>query len=282
MNFLIWLNNLINRLLFFFSLRKRQDWGVVYDSQNKQPLDPAVVKLIKVSTGEIVALCITGLDGRYGFLAGPGKFKILAAKTHYIFPSKLAPEDSDGVYRNLYHGEFLDLRGDSDVLCFNIPMDPVGFDWNQQAKKKYRKFYPRLKNFFILLLAILFWLGFVFSLWHIFARGFSEILKAALFAYGAIFILAVFAPPIRLYGRLFFKQSRKPVLDAVLELNSTHFNGLALSKTQSGQDGKFFLKAEPGKYILKIKLVDKGQERELKTFTIRLGWLGIVNQNIAI
>jgi hypothetical protein len=96
----------LNRFLTLFGFRKEQSyWGVVYDSQSKQPIDPAIVKLIDVSTGHAVETCITDMQGRYGFLTHPGKFKIFVQRTNYLFPSSSQQGESDGVYKNLYHGE---------------------------------------------------------------------------------------------------------------------------------------------------------------------------------
>src|SRR3989338_2240299 len=98
---------ILNPFLVFFQLReKREFWGVVYDSVSKQPLDPVKVSLVYADTGKLEGACITDLEGRYGFLARPGKFKILVQRTNYAFPSKNASGDKDGIYTHLYHGEF--------------------------------------------------------------------------------------------------------------------------------------------------------------------------------
>jgi hypothetical protein len=67
--------------------KKRRPWGTVYDSVTKRPLDPAYVTLIDTETGKSVASAITDLDGRYGFLVAPGKYRITTQKTNYEFPS---------------------------------------------------------------------------------------------------------------------------------------------------------------------------------------------------
>src|SRR3989344_7186884 len=93
----LWVAGLLNSFLVFFQLReKRRFWGVVYDSVSKQPLDPVKVSLIYVDTGVVESSGITDLEGRYGFLARPGKFKIFAQRSNYIFPSQKIKGDSDG------------------------------------------------------------------------------------------------------------------------------------------------------------------------------------------
>ena len=117
-------------------LRKRnRPWGVVYDSVTKQPLDPAVVVLMN-EKGEEVSSSITDLDGRYGFLLASGKYKIIANKTNYIFPSKkLFGMQGDELYKNLYFGEEISVLNENEVVARNIPMDPAHFDWNEFAKR---------------------------------------------------------------------------------------------------------------------------------------------------
>jgi len=149
--------SLANSILNFFSLRRsKRFWGIVYDSVSKQPLDPVIVKLL-YTDGREIETCVTDLSGAYGFLAQPGKFKIHVRKTNYSFPSLYAPGSNDGIYQNIYHGEFFTLYDDSEVLAPNIPMDPQNFDWNQQAKKKLVSAYPNLKLLFKRLMALVFW-----------------------------------------------------------------------------------------------------------------------------
>src|SRR5581483_3636913 len=131
----------IYELLTFFGLRKkRRRWGTVYDSNDKQPLDPVMMELIDADSGSILEQAITDLTGRFGFLDRVGKFLIRARKTHYQFPSTKITGQSDGVYDNLYHGEVIEVKESGDVLSPNVPMDPLAFDWNQKDKQRIVKF----------------------------------------------------------------------------------------------------------------------------------------------
>lgn len=125
----------LGSLLGAFGLRKKRiPWGTVYDSVTKRPLDPAYVSLLQA--GIEVSSAITDIDGRYGFFAPPGTYTLSAGKTHYIFPSKvLAGKLQDELYANLYFGESFIAAADQ-VINRNIPMDPIGFDWNEFAKTK--------------------------------------------------------------------------------------------------------------------------------------------------
>ena len=97
-------------ILSSLGLRKnRRQWGTVYDSVTKQPLDPAYV-ILEDKKGNEVATSITDLDGRFGFLVPSGKYRLVAKKTNYTFPSsKLFNKNNDELYNNLYFGELIEL-----------------------------------------------------------------------------------------------------------------------------------------------------------------------------
>jgi uncharacterized membrane protein len=56
-----------NILLTFLLARKKMR-GVVYDSKTKEPLDPAYVSVIDMTTGQEIVNMITDMEGRYGFV----------------------------------------------------------------------------------------------------------------------------------------------------------------------------------------------------------------------
>ncbi len=153
--------------LYGMGFKKRnRPWGVVYDSVTKQPLDPAYVVLNDMY-GKEIATSITDIDGRYGFLVDPGTYRIVANKTNYKYPSeKLQGKTSDELYNDLYFGEQIEVKEEGDVITKNIPLDRIGFDWNEFAKKEQNrmKFYHHWDVLFNKISDILFMLGFLVSL----------------------------------------------------------------------------------------------------------------------
>ncbi len=120
---------------FVFGRKKVR--GVVYDSKNKEPLDPVYVSVIDLTTNQEVKNQVTDIEGRFGFVLKKGHYKITAGKTHYQFPSiLLAGRASDEVYDRLYFGESFTVENEEQVVTVNIPMDPTGDDWNQQEKHR--------------------------------------------------------------------------------------------------------------------------------------------------
>ncbi|MCL5666625.1 MAG: hypothetical protein M1383_02545 [Patescibacteria group bacterium] len=282
-NLFIFVNNYLDRFLVLSGLRKGQAyWGTVYDSVTKQPLDPVVVRLVNAHTGKVAETCITGITGRYGFLVWPGKFKILPRKSNYAFPSQKVSGNKDGVYENLYHGEFFEISEDSDVVPFNIPMDPVNFDWNQKAKEQVVKFSPFWEHLWRRLVSLLFWFVLILALVHIFFSP-SNFVYAVLGFYVAIFFLAMVIPKPRRWGRVFLGSDKNPASEGLVELSFPLLPDTAIAKAEIMADGKFFLRADPGKYLLKISTSLSREDKELqKTFSIKVGQENVINRNLLL
>ncbi len=282
-NFFIHLNILLNRFLMFLGVRRQGErWGIVYDSVSKEPLDPVIVWLVDAKTGKLTQTSVTDLSGRYNFLAYPGKFKILVRKSNYNFPSALSAGDHDEIYRNLYHGEFFELSGDSDVIPFNIPMDPARDDWNQTAKKPLMSFSPYAENLLDHLASVLFWFVLALALVAWYFRP-SSIVYGFLIFYAAVFVLALFLPRPRWWGRVWFKKTGNPASGDVLELSYAKMPEVIVAKANIYEDGKFFLRLDPGKYILEIKnYPPEGGAAVLYRRTLRVGLEQVVNREFAI
>lgn len=282
-NLFLSLSGALNQMFVQFGLRSDSlHWGTVYDSVTKQPLDPAVIKLIHVPTGKAVGTCITNMKGHYGFIGWPGKFKILARKANYVFPSQISAADRDNVYPNLYHGEFFEVKGGTEVISFNIPMDPVKSDWNQQAKLKVVDVHPYRGYFLRSIVRLLFWFGLILAAVYEYYQP-SYFALGVLMLYGLIFILAVLIPPQHLWGRIVPRHLPPEAKEVSLELCHRLIPDIVVAKTEMFEDGKFFLRAEKGGYILNIKALDAdSQELYVKSFNLRVGKSGIVNREFVV
>jgi hypothetical protein len=273
-----------NSLLTFLSLRNsRKFWGVVYDSVSKQPLDPVIVKLVYAQSGEPVQTCVTDLAGRYGFLAQPGKFKIFAKKSNYLFPSVKILAKDDGIFTDVYRGEFFELFSESEVVGPNIPMDPLTQDWNQAAKLKVLNTFPYLKLFFKKFVKTFFWFGFILTLIFVF-KDFYETLwfqsfgpaEKVFLAYVLLLLLDYFLPQVRLWGRI-VDQHNRPLSKVSLEVVNPLISSIVFAKYQTAEDGRFLLRANPGKYILRCHY--KGS---LVDTHISVGKIGVINSTFKL
>jgi len=290
---ILFFQKFLNSIFVFLGLRKpRKFWGIVYDSVEKKPLDPVMVKLVSADGLKEVQNCITDISGRYGFLVEPGTYKILAQKTHYRFPSQLSSSPSDGFYEDLYRGELFNLVDNSEVVAPNIPMDPIKFDWNQTAKDSYIKKYPYFKNFILQFVSVIFWFVFLVSfVWILisylnkltFNRVTLFILLIFLVSFSLYLLEKIVRQP-RLWGRLREGGSFKPIAGASLELKSPSLPNLVLAKTVTRSDGKFFLRLNPGFYKIYIKLPAGSSLKSQSELTVdfKVGSESICNPTIYV
>ncbi|HBM45702.1 TPA: hypothetical protein DDZ75_01900 [Patescibacteria group bacterium] len=254
------------------SKRRGKPWGTVYDSITKRPLDPAYVVVSK-PTGEEVADAITDLDGRYGFLIPPGTYKLKASKTNYTFPSKtLDGKASDEIYNNIYHGEDLTTK-EGDVLIENIPLDPIGFDWNEFAKNKQNLFriYSDRERVWNKVFDAIYLIGLLSAI--ITAVFDPRTLNFVFIAIYSVFIIYNFA------GRKGKKaivvkntQTSMPIPYAVIKVFFAEMNN-QIKTVVSDHLGRFYFLVGPGKYYVTVdekqidgtyKTIHKTEPMELK------------------
>lgn len=242
-------------LLIAFGIRiKRKSWGVVYDSETKQPLDPAYV-VLKDKDGNEVNTAITDLDGRYGFLSTPGQYTMEANKSHYVFPSKkVKKQDISGLYSNLYFGEKIKVASAGEVIMRNIPMDRQGFDWNEFAKKdkKLMKFHSKVDVFLTSKpMTALFILGFTFSVIStLISFSFYNIFITSFYAVLLLFKRMLLKPKTE--GRITDNETGAPLSFSIIEVFSD-FKSDKLFQKVSDKLGKYYCLVPPGNYYLKIK-----------------------------
>jgi len=273
---------IIRDITSFFSLlglrRKRKNWGIVYDSATKQPLDPVIVRLVDAQTGKVVEEAITDLYGRYGFLTTRGNFRIEVLKSHFKFPSENLKGASDGIYSNLYYGSEISITSTTDVINPNIPMDPIAYDFNQEAKKQMFKQDPVREVVFSKFFKVLFWVGLTFSLVAVLANP-NPINYTTVGVYGFVLALGLVFPKKKLWGVIEDKKAR-PLKGIKLELNHPELEGVVVGRAISNFEGKFLLKAKPGRYILKA--TNPQTEQVIKEEDVSINDDGVFNQLIRV
>jgi len=131
---LTYLQFLFTQPIMLLTRRRRQNWGIIYDSITKKPLDLAVIRLFEFGTNHLVTTRVTDRAGRYQFIVKPGKYYIEVSKKEHRFPSEVIPQlfggriDEnvvDDAYQNLYNGGVIEVReGDAGIINRSIPVDP--------------------------------------------------------------------------------------------------------------------------------------------------------------
>ena len=236
-----------------FRIRKKTiHWGTVFDSRTKQPIDPAVVELVDALTGEVKQTVITDLWGKYGFLAEHGDYAVRVRRGHYSFPSKIVTGTADGIYQNVYHGEQISIADKWGLITPNIPLDPVGTDYNQEAKTQFAVLHPRSENFLRWTINLLFWGLFAVSGILFFVDP-SPVHAGVFGLFVLLAGLRFLLPPRPLWGTIYTAETGDPLGFADIELFVPEQAGILIAKTRSAHgSGKYFLKVREGEYIMRI------------------------------
>jgi len=265
--------------------KKRRPWGTVYDSVTKRPLDPAYVTLIDTETGKSVASAITDLDGRYGFLVAPGKYRITTQKTNYEFPSvKMSSAQFDAVYNDIYHGEEIIIGSEGEIVTKNIPMDPLTFDWNEFTKNKgnmntFMKgssvLWSKIYNLFFIVGA------FIALIALIFAPRPYNVIVAGLYVVAYLLNYVVFKT--RKAGTLKESSTGLPLSFAVVKIFREGQDESPIAKKIADKLGRYYVLLPQGRYYLKI---DKKNDDESYTEVFRSPVVdlkkGIINESIEV
>lgn len=244
---------LMGLILTAFGWKKRNPpWGVVYDSVTKQPLDPAYV-VLKDLQGKNISSAITDLDGRYGFLAEPGFYKITANKTNYLFPSqKLFGKTRDELYDNLYFGDQIEIKR-GEVITRNIPLDSLKFDWNEFVKQNrgLTRFYSRWDSLIRKISDTIFVIGFIIAVIAFFSAPYpynTIILGLYLF----LTLLRILGVKPKQFGYAIDRISGMPLAFAIIRIEDPYLNR-EMGHRITDKYGRYFCLVPRGKYYVKIE-----------------------------
>jgi hypothetical protein len=246
-------------LLIIFGLKRRYNpWGTVYDSHTKQPLDPVLVELLDFD-GKVISSAITDLDGRFGFLIDPGLYTIRVQKTHYLFSTKASQLEL--VYDNVYRGEVFEVKDTSDVVIYNIPMDNIHIDWNQEEKKRIRRGFLSLGNLSGLVMQEIFL--YIGAIMTIFLLMHKITLFNIFMGIGYLFLIAVrfFGLRPKAYGYILLP-NKKPLCGGIIEFSLPKIP-IIVSKTKINEEGKYRILIAKGTYDVNIYDINESVDSEI-------------------
>ncbi len=264
--------------------RKNRPWGTVYDSITKRPLDPVYVSLISVETNKEIASAITDIDGRYGFLVLPGKYRIEVKKTNYISPSVIMKGKSfDEVYNSLYFGEEITISKEGEIITKNIPMDSLSFDWNEFAKTKMdvNTFMKGKDIKWAKISNVLFMLGAVVALISLmFAPAPYNFIIAGFYILTYILNYVVFK--IKKSGLLTERKTNVPLSFAIIKI-FREGEDTPLTKKIADKYGSYYVLLPNGRYFMKVekKNDDASYSEVLRTKVMEIK-NGIINDDFVI
>lgn len=258
--------------ILLISKRKREAWGLVYNSLNKLPVDLAIVRLVDPATSRILQTKVTGKSGRYFFKAAPGTYRLEVIKDGMVFPSQLLMSSkSDGRKTDLYHGAALTITEHYPVINATIPGDP-----KVEEKTLARLKWERAGRIIQVLLSF-FGVGVTgYSLflapekWHLWLLLIIHILVLALFIR-----LAIPKHPEG-WGVVTDTNSQKPLPGVVAKLYNTEY-GRPVSYELTDRHGRYYFLAGDSTYQIRFEK----SEYKPKT-TAEIDVRGKEEENIAL
>lgn len=274
--------NLIFSIPFY---RRRRPWGIVYDSETKEPIDPAYVTVYNADTNAIIDTKITDINGRYGFLLPVGNYKMVAQKTHYVFPSqKLMNKQSDDVYNDLYFGDVFSVTGtgDDNAVILNMPMDRTETDWNQEEKQRMGiwNFFTRNTKLWAKISFTLFVLGFAFSVYALIVYPtIWNIIVFSLYLAFTLMQIVGFGPVA--IGTITDRLGN-PIPHAVVRVWNAHL-GTQIAQRVANEKGQYYLLVSKGDYYVTVdsKNASGGFDRVFTSETMKVTG-GVINKDFKI
>lgn len=275
----------IGLLLGSFGLKKKsRQWGTVYDSVTKRPLDPVYVSLISLETNKEISGAITDIDGRYGFLVLPGKYRIEAQKTNYIQPSvKMRGKSFDEVYNDLYFGEEIIVTDEGQIITKNIPMDSLSFDWNEFAKTKMNvnKFIRQRDITWAKISSVIFFIGAIVALVALIAapEPYNYIIAGI---YIMAYMLNYIVFKTKKSGTLTERKTGAPLSFAIIKI-FREGEDTPLTKKIADKFGSYYVLLPRGKYYLTVdKKNDDSTYSEIFKSSVVDVKSGLINENLVL
>lgn len=226
--------------------------GVVFDTDTKRPIPATKITLFNEQERELETT-YSNKDGRFGFLAGEGTYKIDMYKKDYEL---YAQEGHDVVYGDTYNGGKLNILGD-EVLSINIAMKSQTIDWKAYANKKvteYTSTWSLVKKY---LFTTAYFIGLLATI--IITIFYPSIFNVILVIINTIFFIIIYFFKKKDHGTV-ETSDKKPVPFAVVNLYDKEGKKDAFAVTDV--IGRYYMLADNGKYIVKASGQSIGGQKQ--------------------
>lgn len=241
-------NSLFLRGLELFGVlgrrKKERKWGIVFDNVTHMPI-PAAKIILSDESGKELETTYSDKDGRFGFLARDGKYKLDIFKKDHELVTDL---EKDELYGDVYDGSTVEMDKDHMILV-NVAMKSLLIDWAEYAKKKVKQYQSGFSTFKRYLFFGLYVLGFGWTLivTYFYPNTFNIVLSSI---YIIMFIYQTFFKKKK-YGSI-ETNGGKPVPFAIVSLHDDESDE---KKRFAVTDaiGRYYLLAENGEYKMKAK-----------------------------
>lgn len=226
-----------------FGKKKREGWGVVYNSFTKLPVDLALVRLLDKNK-KVKQSRVTDTKGRYIFVVEPGEYHIEVTKNGFVFPSVLLKDvKTDGKMVDIYHGELINVTDSSVTITPNIPLDPAGENKTPSRiiwEKRWRVLQHGISLSGLILAAISVYIAPVWYMWLILGAHVSLYL---------VFNYFIKPKKPQGWGIVYDKTTHKPIANAVVRLFTQEYNKLVSTQVTDSK-GRYTFLVGPSNYYL--------------------------------
>ena len=237
----------------FSIFKRRKSWGKVYDTETRQPVPLAAVRIFDAEEKRILETQFTDNLGRFGFLVKPGRYFIEVVKPNYLYPSKIE--------KSGYHQEIIST-GEEKLVAAEIPIDPnisklagrIHFLSIAQTVLNYISLPLLIAGMFIAIL--------------IYTDNKNTYNALILALYGLVWFLEFYRLyQIKPYGIVMEKISKGPIGLAIIRVFSQDNKKLIATKVSS-LNGKYHILVNPGNYNIK-SIKDGFDQVEISNISFR-------------
>lgn len=215
---------------FLFSKRRKEPWGVIIDKSTNKPIAFANVRLYLSGTKSLVTEKVSDLDGRYGFIASAGQYRLEVEHSDYVKEVvDISVPETGAINKDLY---LTPLTAKHNIFAV--------------LKNLMSKFRKAVTPYLIYIYVI----GFFSS---IIATVFNPILFNIIVTllYFILFILSLIIRKLRIknWGSIYDSSSNLLVPNALVKLFDLK-NWKLMDTQMTDSHGRFGLFVEPGEYGL--------------------------------
>lgn len=230
--------------LLLFGRKKREEWGQIYNTLTKLPVDLAMIRLVDPKTKRIVQSRVTDARGRYLFIVDPGEYLLEVTKPGFLFPSILLQGvKSDGKLLDIYHGEKIQVTAAGVGITPNIPLDPIGAN-KTPRRIIWEKRWTVAQHAISVLGIVLTGLGiYITPVWYMWA-----FLAVHIFAYIGFMRFVKPKKPSG-WGLVSEKESAAPLGNTIVRLFTKQYNKL-VSTQVTDREGRYAFLVGPSEYYV--------------------------------
>jgi len=243
-------------LLNFFGLfakrKNEKRWGVVFDVDTKLPIPAAKVTLFDSALKELETT-YSDKDGRFGFLAGEGVYKLDVYKKNY---EAFTESDTDDVYGSLYVGNEVSVIGEK-VLGVNVALHSLTINWKEYADKKVKQYTSTWSLVKKYLFTIFYFIGLIATI--VITIFYPSVFNIILVVINIAFFIGIYFRKKKDHGTV-ITNNKNPVPFAVVNLYDEKGKKDAFAVTDV--IGRYYMLADNGRYTMKATGQPVGGERK--------------------